>query len=332
MHHARSFFLIFCAGCFASLGLGGESSTETSPMFEAPPLKEELRLPGKKGACFTLRHPDAKKGGTWKQNMPKVQALKPYWNYSWGTERVPAQPPEIEFLPMIWSARNREQLADRLTASVTPRIKDGTVKRLLAFNEPDHTDQASMRFDKAIDLWPTLEALNIPLASPACANPEGINDPSAQGVPGTWMQDFMREVERRDLRVDYVAAHWYGGTHAESFKKKMWRIYVKYGRRPLLITEFAPADWKAKKKGGVKANRHSPARVLAFMKEVLPWMERQEWIAGYSWFSFSIDAPQGTSSALFDNDGQLTACGRYYASITNENPQGDQEIQPDPKR
>jgi hypothetical protein len=94
----------------------------------------------------------------------------------------------------------------------------------------------------------------------------------------------------------------------------------------LLITEFAPADWKA---ATVQGNRHSPAKVLAFMKEVLPWMEAQDWIAGYAWFSFYIDAKQGTSSALFDKDGNLTACGKYYKSITPKNPSGDQSIKPD---
>ena len=62
--------------------------------YDAPPP-----LPGKKGACFTLR--DEGKEGSWVENMPKVVALSPYWNYSWGTKRVEAQPDNIEFIPMI---------------------------------------------------------------------------------------------------------------------------------------------------------------------------------------------------------------------------------------
>ncbi len=58
-------------------------------------------------------------------------------------------------------------------------------------------------------------------------------------------------------------------------------------------------------------------------------MEQQDWIAGYSWYSFQIHQPQGYTSTLFFEDGSLTALGRYYASITNENPQGDQSIEPD---
>ena len=62
------------------------------------------------------------------------------------------------------------------------------------------------------------------------------------------------------------------------------------------------------------------------MKDVLPWMESQNWIAGYAWFSFEMNEAVGTSSALFDLGGNLTTLGRFYQSVTNENPNGDQEI------
>lgn len=289
---------------------------------------DELRLKGKKGVCFTLREPGQKNGkktkGTWDINMTKVQLLNPSWNYSWGLDRVRTQPDSIEFVPMVWGGG--KNIAESLRRRVRSHVKAGRVKRLLGFNEPDGEKQANMPYMKAIELWPELMKLGVPLCSPACANSEGINDDSVQGVKGTWMRDFMQEAEKRGYRVDYVGVHWYGGTSASHFKAKMKRIYEKYGRRPLLITEFAPADWKAKTP---QANRHSPERVLAFMKEVLPWIEEQEWIAGYAWFSFGIDSCAGNSSALFGSDGRLTACGRYYRSVTPGKPTGDQAIKPD---
>jgi hypothetical protein len=288
---------------------------------------DQLKLPGKKGACFTLRDKSEKKGGTADENMPRVKALNPSWNYSWGTALAKEQPNLIEFIPMTWSASNLESLQQRLSKDVIPNIKTGRIKRLLAFNEPDHTDQANLSYTKALEFWPTLEKLDIPLCSPACANPEGVNDDSVQGIPGTWMRDFMKEADKRGYRVDYIGVHWYGGANAASFKAKMKKIYEKYGNRPLLITEFSPADWKTG--GNIKKNKHKPAAVLAFMKDVLPWMEQQDWIAGYSWFSFNIDSPQGTSSALFDKAGNLTACGKYYRSVTPQNPKGDQTIKID---
>lgn len=63
------------------------------------------------------------------------------------------------------------------------------------------------------------------------------------------------------------------------------------------------------------------------MKEVVPWLEYSPFVAGYAWFNFWPSFSQGTTSSLYD-DSQLilTACGRYYASVTPENPMGDQSI------
>jgi len=284
--------------------------------------KKQLELPGKKGVCFTLRRGSEKKPGNIASNVDRLKALNVSWNYSWGLKYIEEQPPQIEFIPMTWgSFRNTGW-----QAGVIADIEAGRVKRFLGFNEPDKQEQANMPYTRAIELWPELEKLGVPLCSPACANAEGISDSSAQDVRGTWMPDFMEEAEGRGYRIDYIGVHWYGGCSVSSFQEKMKRIYRMYGRRPLLITEFAPADWKARSPAD---NRHSPAAVLEFMKEVLPWMEKQDWIAGYAWFSFGIDSPVGTSSALFDEDGKLTACGRYYRSVTPDNPRGDQRIKPD---
>lgn len=295
---------------------------------KAPALKPELRLPGKRGVCFPMRNPASeqakKRGGTWEQNVGKIKALKPYWNYSWGMGLAPVQPTNVEFIPMAWGAWGEERLRGDIEKLALPHIRSGRVKRFLGFNEPDKDEQANMPYAEALKYWPVLEELNVPLCSPACANPLGKDDDSsAQGVKGTWMRDFMVEVDKRGYRVDYIGAHWYGGTSATAFKEQMVRIHEKYGKRPLLITEFAPADWAAKTPA---QNRHSRAAVLAFMKDVLPWIESQNWIAGYAWFSFGPNSPQGASSALFDANGKLTVCGQYYRTITNENPQGDQRI------
>ena len=167
----------------------------------------------------------------------------------------------------------------------------------------------------ALDRWPLLESVNLPLTSPSCTQPSG-----------EWMTAFMANATRICKRVDWVGVHWYGGANFASFVTRMTEFYKLYGR-PIIITEFAPADWSATTVGN---NRHSRSAVLAFMKQALPWLESQDWIAGYAWFSFEITQAAGTSSALFDQQGKLTACGRYYASVRTDNPQGDQSISPDP--
>ena len=280
-----------------------------------------LKLPGKKGICFSMRA--AGEPGSAKVNLPRLKKVNPYWSYSWGWDQVAGQPSPVEFVPMAWGAWSAADLGKSLQDKVVPHIKSGKVKRFLGFNEPDKKEQANMPYKAALKYWPILESLNVPLCSPGCANPEGLNDGTVQGVNSSWMVDFMREADRLGYRVDYVGVHWYGGTNAADFKAKMRRIYEKYGRRPLLITEFAPADWQAKIHS---QNRMKAPYVLAFMKEVLPWLEKQDWVAGYAWFSFEHNESFGHTSSLFGENGDLTTLGRYYQSVTTQSPDGDQSI------
>ena len=296
-------------------------SSKSELSLKTDPLPTALQLPGKKGICFTLREKGKK--GSWIQNIPRVKATGSYWNYSWGTNRVDAQPQNMEFIPMTWGAWGKEGLNKTLQDDIVPQIQSGKAKRLLGFNEPDKKEQANMPFTEALKYWPMLEDLGIPLCSPACANPLSDDDESTQGVRGTWMRDFMREADKQNYRIDYIGVHWYGGPSPRSFKERMIQVYEAYNRRPLLISEFAIADWGAK---SVEGNEHSQESVLKFMKDVLPWMESQNWIAGYAWFSFGVNEAVGTSSALFDLEGDLTTLGRFYQSVTNENPHGDQLI------
>lgn len=302
---------------------------------------EQLRLPGKKGIGYSLPLTDAAKRTPAENDaMRKLHAqrtahLNVSWNYSWNMHLADEQPAAVEYVPMVFggqhlqSADAPKKVAESLAKAVVPQIRSGKVKRLLGPNEPDRTQHGNLSVEQTLALWPAMEALKIPLCSPSCANTEGTDakDAANQGTGGNWMPAFMREADRRGLRIDYIGTHGYPGPDAKAFKVKLQRIYQKYGRRPLLITEFGVADWSTG--GDIRKNRYKSAQVLAFMKDLLPWMERQDWIAGYAWFPFSIDSPTGTCSALFDADNKLTALGRYYRSITPKNPDGDQTIKAD---
>jgi hypothetical protein len=129
---------------------------------------------------------------------------------------------------------------------------------------------------------------------------------------------------------DKHGVHHYGGINDVAFRKKLHKIHEKYGRKPLLLMEFSVADWKAT---SVENSRYSPEQVLAFLQKILSWMESRDWMFGYSWFSFDVDDPRGTSSALFADtifDGnvdwmdsnqtepvmlELTPLGKFYAQF-----------------
>jgi hypothetical protein len=259
-------------------------------------------LKGKKGAAFTLREEGQK--GSWVENMPRVAALRPHWNYSWGPQRLDddRQPPRIEFLPMIWGY-NPKMLPNQMEM-----IGTQNPTMLLGFNEPDQKNQSNMTVEKALEAWPKLEAMGVPLVSPSCAHPMR-----------EWMEAFMDQAQQRGLRVDAIGFHDYGGGNAGNFQTKLRNIYEKY-QRPILVTEFAVADWNAKTP---ETNKHKPEQVLKFMQEVLPWMEEQDWILGYAWFSFNEASAAGTCSALFHEEGNLTDLGRFYAEF---NPNTELEV------
>ena len=96
-----------------------------------------------------------------------------------------------------------------------------------------------------------------------------------------------------------------------------------YGKKPIILTEFAVADFKTETLAG---NGNTREEVLSFMKQALPWLESRSWIAGYAWFPYSINDIKGWTSALYDDSGRLTPLGQYYASVRKETPKGNQTI------
>ena len=281
-----------------------QSSTACPGINDVPPL------PGKKGIGLTMRADGL--AGSATENLPKVKALSVSWNYSWGTNRPAGQPDGVEFVPMIWGGY--ENTIEDTISKVRADFEAGQTHRLLGYNEPDFVKQSNVPVERAVRLWKSLEESGMPLVSPSAAHPSA-----------AWMQEFMAEAESSCLRMEWLGVHWYGGANAKGFKAKMLEIFEMYGsRRPLLITEFASADWTTG--GDPSRNRYTEQMVLDFTKEVLPWLEQQDFIAGYAWFPFEKTSPVGHTSALFESDGQLTTLGKYYASVTPENIYGDQSI------
>lgn len=254
---------------------------------EEPDITE---FSGKKGSAFTY------KNETWSTRISRLQA---HWHYSWGFRIQPTRPTGVEYVPMFWGkwAPNDDNVA-----YIDSLYKADAIDYLLAFNEPDREDQSNMSVEDAVELWPKLESLGIPLVSPAPAN-----------WNVQWMKDFMSEVEEKNLRVDYVAIHWYGAPNAGSFLTMVREVYNTYNR-PIWITEFAVADWQA---SSLAENRYSKEEVLDFMKLVLPQLDRLPYVYRYAWYNGSPGGRVLGNSVLFDENDELTELGKFYA---NHNP------------
>lgn len=238
----------------------------------------------KKGAAFSNR------ALAWSH---KTSELGAHWMYSWGNKVREEIPANVEFVPMFWGAGSvTQENLDRIKSL----IEAGDVKYVLGFNEPDGASQANMTVDEAIALWPQLEALGVPLVSPATVNPN--ND---------WMVEFMEKAEEQNLRIDYVGVHHYGGANVLAFINKLKETYNAYNR-PIWVTEFAVADWNATSPA---SNRYSEVEVAAFIQEAMAALDDIDWVFRYAWFD-GRNAPLYTS-ALFDDSARITTIGQLYA-------------------
>lgn len=261
---------------------GGGGGKEDDSSYVAPKT-------GKKGADFSTNTTN----GTWYTN---VVNLKSHWYYTWGTT-MPAKtvPQNCEFVAMFWGKGN---VTDALIDSVKRMKATGTVKYVLGFNEPDAGDQSNMTVQQALDLWPKLESIGLPLGSPAAVWPTQ-----------TWIYEFLDKAIQQKRRVDFICVHMYVGLDDVHFVKTLQDLYDKY-HLPIWITEFGTVDNTATT---IDGNMYRPDQVLAFMQRLLPKLEALPFVHRYSWFSGSPTSTRLWPSALVGADGKLTALGQWYA-------------------
>jgi hypothetical protein len=271
--------VVMCVSCSRKVAYSSKS------------LKDKFNFDIKKGMCLTTT-----KENNWVETL---NAMNISWHYSWGGRINPDEPQNIQFVPMIWKAAGNFTDLDQNIDYLKPLVKSQKIHYLLGFNEPDGEKQANMTVDEAIAAWPKLMELGVPLGSPACVHAD--ND---------WMKKFITKASEQHYRVDFITVHWYGGPNVAEFIGYLKKIHKMY-HKPIWITEFAVGDWKAKT---VAENKFSPDEVLAFMKNLLPQLDKLSFVEKYAWFSAKPNSPHLGTSALFNSNGTLTALGKYYSS------------------
>ena len=255
----------------------------------------------KKGICLSTK----KNKDTWKA---MVKALGASWHYSWGAALPEKEVEGVEFVPMVWGYPGKDSKALGQLEELTAAKPNDSQKHLLGFNEPDGKKQANMTVSQALEAWPLLMKTGLRLGSPAAVHADK-----------EWMQEFMKEAATRNYKVDFICVHWYGSTNVESLVNYIREIHKMYGK-PIWITEFATADWKAENR---KDNKYSPEEVLQFMKAVLPELDKLDFVERYAWFSAGENDKALGPSALFREDGSLTNLGQFYASYKYSGPETD---------
>lgn len=220
------------------------------------------------------------------------------WYYNWSISKHNYTSfQDLQFVPMFWTSAP----TDENEVEVLP--KRG-YKYLLAFNEPDRPDQANMSVDDAIEGMKPLLNQGLYVGSPAVSIWPSIST--------DWFQPFMEKMEENKMEVDFITLHHYWNWHDEEGAKafldivdESWEMYHK----PIWITEFALSgvpNW-------TKQTRQS---AINYMKNILPELDKREYVERYAWFSFSPSDYKNGGSALLDTyTGEITGLGKTYQKL-----------------
>ncbi len=147
---------------------------------------------------------------------------------------------------------------------------------LLGYNEPDNSVEANIAVSDAIWSWPDLLGTGLRVGSPA----------PTDGGRSSWLYPFVQQADAADLRVDFVAVHYYwcynpsnpsgAATQMYNFLKE---VHDNTGR-PIWVTEWNNgANWT----GCGDPTYAQQAAAIGAMIDMLdstPWVERY---AIYNW-------------------------------------------------
>ena len=185
----------------------------------------------------------AKRGVAFNFNyVSDLPLLSPYitWDYNWGNSTNESaalwfDANEIDYCPMCWSGSYD---ANKIRTFVAAHPN---TKYLLAFNEPNLTDQANMTPAQAAALWPPVVALakelNLKLVSPAM----NYGTLSGYSDPIKWLDEFFAQPDVSIDDVDAIAVHSYMAS--PSAVQSYIERFRKYNK-PVWVTEFCAWDPK----------------------------------------------------------------------------------------
>ena len=227
------------------------------------------------------------------------------WAYNWSnrplTEELQAavNGNGITFVPMLW---NGNWSADNIRniKSQNPKLE-----YILAFNEPNLTDQANMTPAQAAELWGDVVAIaretGLKIISPALnyGTLEGYSDPVK------WMDEFLAQPGVSLDQMDGIALHCYMPS-ASSVSNFLDR-FQKYGK-PLWLTEFCNGN----------SNNISEDTQLGYMCETLNMLEGRDDVAAYAWFMMrgGFNSQWHNNLVASTQPFELTTLGKVFVNFS----------------
>lgn len=213
-----------------------------------------------------------------------IPALGPAicWSYNWSPGSSDAAFAQFEkygmdFCPMAWNA-NWSEDTFRAFKRAHPKCE-----YLLAYNEPNLTDQANMTPAQAAQDWPRLVAIAKELGMKIIAPAMNYGTLADYHDPWKWMDEFFAQPGVNLDDVSGLALHCYMGS-AQSMKQFVDK-FKKYGK-PLWLTEFC--NWAN--------NNISLEAQMNYMVEAINLLESDDQVQRYAWF-----IPRGNGDAQCHN-------------------------------
>lgn len=261
---------------------------------------DQLPKSSKRGVAFSFTQ------------ISDLPLLSPYisWDYNWGpapTDNAALwfDANEMDFCPMCWNGKFD---ANRIRAYVTAHPK---TKYLLAFNEPNLTDQANMTPQQAAELWPPVVALakelNLKLISPAM----NYGTLSGYSDPIKWLDEFFAQpnVSLKDVYAISVHCYMASASAVQNFIER----FEKYNK-PIWLTEFCAWDPVP---GSVSTQ-------MDYMCAALNYLETAKSVERYAWFiprqsGKMVDTPPYMQLLNHDDPSTLTDLGKMYCYFSPMN-------------
>ena len=227
------------------------------------------------------------------------------WAYNWSNRPVADdlyaafKKYGITFVPMLWNGNWGE---DNISAVKT---QNQDLEYILAFNEPNLTDQANMTPAQAAALWPQVVSVakkyGLKIISPALnyGTLAGYHDPIV------WFDEFLTQPGVSLDQIDGIALHCYmpSASAVSGFLDK----FQKYGKK-LWLTEFCNGN----------SNNISEDAQLMYMCETLNMLEGRDDVAAYAWFMMrgGFNSQWHNNLITSKDPSELTTLGKVFVNFS----------------
>lgn len=213
----------------------------------------------------------AKKQGAAYNDASAAQALGNGvgWAYNWASSPDGSLPDGVEYVPMLWGTKTLTQFLSGIEALLGGK----DVKYVMAFNEPDINNQASLAATQAISLFKKFLSPysgRVKLVSPCVTN----SPQQGQGL--SWLTEFLGGCS--DCGVEALAVHWYGDSVDDftKFVKESMDLASKHNIPEVWVTEFALNQDTAQQ----RSDQHS----ADFIRQARSFLDKQDMVTRYAYF------------------------------------------------